>query len=111
MEKTPRFCSTQSQLVGSELFSYWPMRIQLTPASNIRVHHQRSQGRNGSRGRSELMPNPFSICDERLGGIRSGIWALKGIARNNTVHFMAEIPIVRAYSRRIRRRAGGLRSP
>ena len=68
----PRFCSTQSQLVGSELFSYCPMRIQLTPASNMRVHHQRSHGRYGSRGRLELMPNPLSIWDDRFGGTREG---------------------------------------
>src|SRR5579884_9078 len=73
MAYTPRFRSTQSQLVGSELFSYWPMRIQLTPASNIRVHHQRFQGKYGSRGRSELMPKPSRICDDRLGGTRSGM--------------------------------------
>src|SRR5256885_11804243 len=45
LAKTPRFCSIQSQLVRSELFSYCPIRAHLNPASNIRVHHQRFQGR------------------------------------------------------------------
>src|SRR5690348_539856 len=48
------------------------MRIHLNPASNMRVHHQRFQGRKGSRGRSELMPNPSWIWEERFGGTWSG---------------------------------------
>src|ERR1700733_14203008 len=67
------------------------MRIQLTPASNMRVHHQRSQGRNGSRGRSELMPNPFSICDDRFGGTRSGTCANKRIVNSSAAHFMSAV--------------------
>src|ERR1700733_1512342 len=67
------------------------MRIQLTPASNMRVHHQRSQGRNGSRGRSELMPNPFSICDDRFGGTRSGTCANKGIVNSSAAPFMSAV--------------------
>src|SRR5262249_50646004 len=82
---TPRFCSIQSQLVRSELFSYCPMRIHLNPASNMRVHHQRFQGKYGSRGRSELRPKPSSICEVRLGGTFSGsflVWAGDGTGRN-----------------------------
>ncbi|PYT36196.1 MAG: hypothetical protein DMG58_00245 [Acidobacteria bacterium] len=44
----------------------------------MRVHHHRSHGKYGSRGRSELMPKPLSIWEERLGGTRSGnqrLWA------------------------------------
>src|SRR6266481_275707 len=68
LEYTPRLCSIQSQLVRSELFSYCPILIHLNPASNIRVHQRWFHGRYGSRGRSEFMPNPSWIWDERLGG-------------------------------------------
>ncbi len=39
----------------------------------MRVHHQRFHGKYGSRGRSELIPNPFWICDDLFGGTRFGI--------------------------------------
>ena len=71
-ENRPRFCSTQSQLVQSELFSYCPIRIHLKPASNMRVHQRRFHGKYGSRGKSELIPNPSWIWEERLGGTCEG---------------------------------------
>src|SRR5262249_20095755 len=69
----------------SELFSYWPMRIHLKPASNMRVHHQRFHGRYGSRGRAEVIPNPSRIWEDRFAGAWSGTrrasWALEGALR------------------------------
>src|SRR5690349_5247073 len=48
------------------------MRIHLKPASNIRVHQRRFHGKYGSRGRSELIPKPSRICEDRLGGTCEG---------------------------------------
>src|SRR5215813_13914547 len=69
---TPAACSTQSQPVFSELFSYWPKRTHLTPESKTRVHQCSVHGKRGSRGRGKFMPKPSESCVDRRGGTLSG---------------------------------------
>src|SRR5215831_5527808 len=56
------------------------MRTHLKPASNIRVHQRRLQGKYGSRGKSVLIPNPSWICEERLGGTWVGRGCFSSLA-------------------------------